>query len=129
MSNVIEDTLYRVDREASGAFDPRLPTPTGYTILVQIPRKEEKQGSIYLPESERKREEVASIKGRVVALGCTAYQNPEKFPTGPWCKPGDWVMFAAYSGTRFFVAETEYRLMYDDNIQAVTDHPDIVERP
>jgi co-chaperonin GroES (HSP10) len=76
-----------------------IPDPVGYKILVAIPTVEEKTaGGVIRPDSLRKLEEVASIFGYVVAMGGDAYQDINKFPKGPWCKIGDWVIFRSYSG-------------------------------
>lgn len=108
--------------------DAILPKPVGYKILIAIPKKEEKIGSIHIPEQFRKAEETASIYGMVVALGSEAYLNPEKFPNGAWCQEGDWVVFRSYSGTRMVVEGVEYRLINDDTVEAVVDDPRKLER-
>ena len=64
-----------------------------------------------------------SIIGLVVDMGGQAYADKDRFPTGAWCKRGDYVMFRANSGTRFKIADTEYRLMNDDSIEAVVRDP------
>jgi co-chaperonin GroES (HSP10) len=69
-----------------------------------------------------------SIIGLVVDMGEQAYNDPERFTTGPWCKQGDYVMFRANSGTRFKVNGLEYRLMNDDSIEAVVADPSGVSR-
>jgi chaperonin GroES len=107
-----------------------LPVPVGYRILIRIPKKMDKTaGGIVLPEDTRKTEETASIVGEVISLGAEAYADVSKFPIKPWCKVGDYVMFRAYSGTRFVVKGEEYRLLNDDSIEAVTQHPGEVLRP
>ena len=108
--------------------DAILPKPTGYKILIAMPKKEEKIGSIITPDQWRKAEETASIYGCVISLGPDAYLNPEKFPSGPWCQEGDWVVFRSYSGTRMVVEGIEYRLINDDTVEAVVDDPRKLER-
>ena len=71
---------------------------------------------------------VASIFGYVVAMGEDAYQDKAKFPNGPWCKIGDWVIFRSYSGTRLKVEDQEFRLINDDTVEAVVDSPAKIER-
>jgi co-chaperonin GroES (HSP10) len=61
--------------------------------------------------------------GFVVSMGPDAYSDDKKFPTGPWCKEGDFVMFRSYSGTRFKVMGEEFRLINDDTVEAVVDDP------
>lgn len=106
-----------------------VPDPKGYKLLVAIPSIEEKtEGGIIRPDSLRKLEEVASIFGYVVSMGGDAYRDEKKFPTGPWCKVGDWVIFRSYSGTRLKVEEQEFRLINDDTVEAVVDSPAKIER-
>ena len=106
----------------------KLPEPKGYKLLIAIPKMDEKKGSIYLPDQHRKAEETASIYGCVIALGSDCYMDPSKFPNGPWCEEGDWVIFRSYSGTRLKVEGVEYRLINDDTVEAVIEDPRVVER-
>lgn len=69
-----------------------------------------------------------SIIGLVVDMGDQAYVDKDRFPTGAWCKQGDYVMFRANSGTRFRIGGTEYRLMNDDSIEAVVPDPSGITR-
>ena len=68
-------------------------------------------------------EQVLSTVGAVLDMGSQAYSDKDRFPHGPWCKVGDFVMFRANTGTRFKVAGVEYRLMNDDSIEAVVADP------
>jgi co-chaperonin GroES (HSP10) len=68
------------------------------------------------------------LSGVVLDMGAEAYSDKERFPTGPWCEVGDYVMFRANTGTRFKVGKQEYRLMNDDSIEAVVDDPRAVSR-
>jgi co-chaperonin GroES (HSP10) len=101
--------------------------PTGYKILVCIPRLEEQMSNgLYRTEQNRMLEESASLVGQVIALGSDAYRDKQRFPRGPWCKPGDYIMMRAYSGTRFRRAgyKYEYRLINDDTVEAVVNNVD-----
>ena len=69
-----------------------------------------------------------SIMGLVMDMGEQAYADKERFPTGAWCKQGDYVMFRANTGTRFMVNGLEYRLMNDDSIEAVIADPVGIKR-
>lgn len=117
-------------KHASEALDEEnLPEPSGYKLLIVIPEVEEKTaGGIYRPDSTRSQEETATIIGQVVAMGTLAYQDTEKFPTGPWCDVGDWIVFRPYSGTRIKVNGREYRLINDDTVEAVVRDLSGVER-
>jgi len=106
----------------------KLPKPTGYKLLVAAAKVEEKKGSVILPEEYRKLEDTASIIGNVISVGPDAYADEKKFPNGPYCKAGDWVMFRSYSGTRFKLGEAEFRVINDDQVECTLDDPRIVER-
>ena len=106
-----------------------IPAPTGFRVLIAVPSIEEKTaGGVIRPDNLRTLEKTASIFGVVVALGPDAYKNEERFPSGPWCKKGDWVLFRSYSGTRFRVEGQEFRVINDDTVEAVVDDPRKVER-
>jgi len=64
----------------------------------------------------------------VLDMGDQAYSDADRFPTGPWCKQGDYVMFRANSGTRFKVGKQEYRLINDDTVEAVVQDPSKITR-
>jgi co-chaperonin GroES (HSP10) len=101
-----------------------LPTPTGYRMLVMMPKVAEKtDGGIIRPDDFRAREEVASTLCFVLAMGPDAYADQKKFPNGPWCKTGDFILVRAYSGTRFKVGGQELRLINDDQCEAVISDP------
>lgn len=105
-------------------MDAGLPTPCGYKILVALPQVEETfEGGIIKADVTRKQEEVATVVAAVLQLGPDAYKDKEKFPTGPWCKEGDFVIVRAYSGTRFKLYGKEFRLLNDDSIEGVVADP------
>ena len=111
-------------------LETMIPLPVGYRVLVALPQVEETfDGTELLKSSQTRNEEhVMSIIGLVVDMGKQAYADKERFPTGAWCKQGDYVMFRANSGTRFRVGGTEYRLMNDDSIEAVVPDPTGISR-
>ena len=106
-----------------------LPAPKGYRILIAVPEVEEKtKGGIIRPDAIKSREETASIVGQVLEVGPDCYSDPDRFPEGPYCREGDWVMFRAYSGTRFKVGGKEFRLINDDVVEATLSNPEGIER-
>ena len=111
-------------------FEAQLPRPVGYRVLVALPNIEETfDGSDLIKANTTKHHEyIMSIIGLVVEMGSEAYGDKERFPSGPWCKEGDYVMFRANTGTRFTVDGQEYRLMNDDSIEAVVADPRGVQR-
>lgn len=110
-----------VDDEMEAA----LPKPCGYKLLVALPEVAETfEGSgLVKPKAVLQQEEVASVVALVLDMGPDAYKDTAKFPTGPWCKPGDYVLLRVYSGTRFRVYGKEMRLINDDSVEAVVDNP------
>ena len=102
----------------------KLPEPQGYKLLIAIPKLEEKtSGGVIIPDKLKGMEQTASIIGLVIAMGKTAYKDSDKFPDGPYCKEGDFVIFRSYSGTRFKLRGEEFRLINDDTVEAVVDDP------
>jgi co-chaperonin GroES (HSP10) len=92
--------------------------------LIAVPEISEKtDGGLIRPDQLVKAEETASIVGFVVKTGPDAYADLNKFPNGPWCKDGDFVIFRSYSGTRFKVLGKEFRLINDDTVEAVVEDP------
>jgi co-chaperonin GroES (HSP10) len=108
----------------------KLPKPTGYRILV-VPYSYPKssKGGILLADSTLKTEELAATVAYVIALGPDAYADPNKFPEGAWCKPGDYVLFGRYAGARIVMQgedndDLPLRLLNDDEVLAVIDNPE-----
>lgn len=102
----------------------QLPKPSGYKILIAIPQSEEKfESGIIKADSTRNVEEITTIIGFVLEMGPDAYVDKDKFPSGPWCKKGDFVLFRAYSGTRFRIHGKEFRLINDDSVEGIVDDP------
>ena len=101
-----------------------LPRPTGWRILVLPYRiKDKTKGGIVLAESTLEKQQVASQCGLILAMGPQCYQDKERYPEGPWCKVGEWVMFARYAGSRIKIEGGEIRLLNDDEILATIKSP------
>jgi co-chaperonin GroES (HSP10) len=103
----------------------KLPTPTGWRLLV-LPFKmpEKTKGGLYLGQDTLERQQVASTCGLILETGPDVYNEKEKFPEGPWCKKGDWVIFARYAGSRIQIDGGEVRLLNDDEVLATIDNPE-----
>lgn len=107
----------------------QLPEPAGYHILVALPEAEEKYDSGLIKADETRRyEEVLSTVFFVVALGPDCYNDPAKFPNGPWCKKGDFILARPNSGTRLKIHGREFRLINDDSVEAVVQDPRGISR-
>ena len=107
----------------------QLPEPAGYRLLIALPEVEETtEGGIYIPDERRTAESVASVVGYVMKAGPDAYSDEKRFPNGPWCKEGDWIVMRAYSGTRLRIHGKELRIINDDSVEAVIEDPRGVAR-
>jgi co-chaperonin GroES (HSP10) len=111
-------------------LEEQIPKPVGYHILVAMPQIEETFGESGLLKAAKTihHDSIMSMVGLVLDMGDQAYADKDRFPTGPWCKQGDYVMFRMNSGTRFKVGGQEMRLMNDDSIEAVVSDPKAIAR-
>lgn len=103
----------------------QLPKPQGWKLLCALPEVEDKFSGTDLlkPDALTKIEEHSTTVLFVISVGPDAYKDTNKFPSGPWCKEGDFVLVRAYSGTRFKVHGREFRLLNDDQVEAVVEDP------
>lgn len=106
----------------------RMPTPTGWRMLILPYRgKGVTDGGIVLPGKLLDDGQLQTVVGYVLKVGPLAYEDKDKFPEGPWCKQGDWVIFARYAGSRFRIDGGEVRILNDDEILAtISDPEDII---
>ena len=120
MSNVdVQETQLDAEQKAK-----QLPEPKGWRILCMVPHIEAKyEGGIIKADSTTAREELTTHVLFVVELGDMAYADKEKFPTGPWCKKGDFVLTRPYAGTRVRIHDREFRLINDDTVEGVVSDP------
>jgi len=108
----------------------QLPDPVGYKLLCIVPDVEETfEGTeIVRADSYRKAEEIGTTVLFVLKVGDLAYADKEKFPTGPWCKAGDFILVRTYTGTRVKIHGKEFRIINDDQVDAVVDDPRGISR-
>lgn len=119
----------RAQEQALAELEAAIPTPCGYHVLIALPEVEEEfDGGILKANKTMRDELILSSIGLVLDMGNQAYADKDRFPTGPWCQVGDYVMFRPNSGTRFRIGTTEYRLLNDDSIQAVVPNPKAISR-
>jgi co-chaperonin GroES (HSP10) len=104
-----------------------LPVPTGWKILCIVPPVDEKIAGTSLDlirdSTTMRQEEHATTVLFVMRVGPDAYKDAAKFPNGAWCKEGDFVLVRTYSGTRFKIFGKEFRLINDDQVDAVVQDP------
>jgi len=107
----------------------QLPEPSGYHILVAIPDIDDKYESGLIKADQTKHfEEVLSTVFFVVKLGPDCYKDDKRFPGGPWCKEGDFILARPNSGTRLKIHGREFRLINDDSVEAVVQDPRGISR-
>ena len=117
------------DNKETLSFASQLPEPKGYKLLIALPEIDEMtDGGIIKSEDSRHQESIATVVGWVMSMGPDAYVNYDRFPNGPYCQVGDWVVFRAFSGTRLKIHGKEFRLINDDTVEAVVEDPRGVER-
>ena len=104
-----------------------LPTPSGWRLLVlPFTPKEKTSGGIIISQESLDRLRIATNCGYVLKIGPLAYHDKEKYPTGPWCKKGDWVIFARYAGSRLPIEGGEVRILNDDEVLGTIPDPESV---
>ena len=106
-------------------WEAQMPKPSGYRLLIALPDVEEyyHDSALLKTTTQMHKEYIMSIMGIVIDMGADAYSDKDRFPEGPWCKEGDYVMFRMNTGTRFKVNGKEFRLMNDDSVEAVIPDP------
>ena len=124
MSNI---DIEKTQEEAAKA--KLLPEPTGFRILCAVPHVEEEfDGGIIKADDTKRVEEQTTVVLFVVKMGDLCYQDKDRFPTGAWCKEGDFVLTRPYSGTRVVIHGREFRIINDDTVEAVVEDPRGIRR-
>ena len=107
----------------------QLPRPSGYHILCAIPEIEKEYDSgIAKADQTIHNEEVLTTVLFVVDLGSDCYADKTRFPSGPWCKKGDFVLVRPNSGSRLVIHGREFRMINDDTVEGVVDDPRGIRR-
>ena len=103
----------------------QLPIPSGYRILCALPEVEQKfEGSdLVKPDDLIKKDEILTTVLFVVALGPDCYKDESRFPSGAWCKEGDFILVRPNAGTRLVIHGREFRIINDDSVEAVVQDP------
>ena len=127
-SHALEAKYEKQDQEATNKPSQtnleKLPDPTGWRILVMpFQVKEETKGGIIIAQETLDRARAAVQVGYVLKMGPLCYKDEERYPTGAWCKPKDWVIFARYAGSRMQIDGGEIRMLNDDEILGTIDDP------
>jgi len=111
-------------------LEATLPKPKGYKVLIALPEVKQtfSDSKIIKADSTQREEKILSMVAVVIDIGDDAYADSERFPNGPWCKVGDFVMFRPNSGTRFTIQGQEFRLINDDSVEATVEDPRNIAR-
>ena len=108
----------------------QLPEPSGYRILCAIPEIDEAyESGIIKADTTMHHEEILSTVFFVVKMGPDCYKDPSRFPTGPWCKVGDFILARPNSGTRLKIHGREFRIINDDSVEGIVEDPRGITRP
>ena len=105
----------------------RVPQATGWRMVI-LPYKgvEKTKGGLLLTDKAIEEQQLTTNVGLILSMGSDAYADKNKFPNGPWCKKGDWVVFAKYAGSRVKIEGGEIRILNDDEILAKLNDPEDV---
>jgi chaperonin GroES len=132
------DNSFTVPKEVMDKFDnpeqfldterkemDKLPRPTGWRLLVLPFRAKQKtKGGVLLTDKAVEDSQLTTTVAMVLATGPDAYKDKDKFPSGSWCKQGDWVVFGRYSGSRLRIEGGEVRILNDDEILGTIENPE-----
>lgn len=109
----------------------QLPHPSGYRILCAVPEVDKEfEGDVGLIKSDEtiRMEETLTTVLWVVELGPDCYKDEKRFPNGPWCKKGDFVLVRPHSGSRLVIHGREFRIINDDSVEGVVQDPRGIKR-
>ena len=127
----LPEAIQPVDAPDDDATDAQkatmLPEPTGWKLLCAVPDVSEKIDGTDLdlvkPTSVLRQEEHATTVLFVLKTGPEAYKDTTKFPSGPWCKQGDFILARPNTGTRLMIHGREFRIINDDSVEGVVEDP------
>ena len=125
LKKIQEDATSNIEHLPDEKILDRLPDPTGWRMLV-LPYKGQgkTKGGVILTDETMQERGYTTVTGLVLKMGTECYDNKERFPNGPWCKKGDWIIFGRYAGSRFGIEGGEVRILNEDEIIAVVKDPE-----
>jgi co-chaperonin GroES (HSP10) len=107
----------------------QLPDPSGYRILCAIPEIDKMtDGGILKADETIMREELLATVLYAVKLGPDCYKDEKRFPSGPWCKEGDFIVVRPNAGTRLEIHGREFRIINDDSVECTVEDPRGIKR-
>lgn len=122
---VAEEAAKAAHIEQADSMRERLPRPTGWRVIVlPYAGARRTKGGIELANETIERQQLTTTCAYVLSVGTLAYKDASKFPDGPWCKEGDWIIFGRYAGARMAIDGGEIRILNDDEILATIKNPE-----
>jgi len=107
-----------------GQMPTQLPEPKGYRMLCAIPDVGDTfENGLLKADKTKEIEATSTVVLFVLKMGNMCFKDESRFPTGPWCKEGDFILTRAYAGTRIKIHGREFRIINDDSVEAVVDDP------
>ena len=123
LGNAIKNDLWITDPDDEPDPDV-LPALPGFHVLIRpVSVKSLTKGGIIIPDSTKDDMSYLTTIGKVLSLGDLAYADTEKFPTGAWCKEGDYVCYGKHAGTKLFYKGVRLILLFDDQIMLRVEDP------
>ena len=102
----------------------QMPEPSGFHILCMVPEVEDKFDSgIIKADTTVYAEERLTTVLFVMKLGPDCYKDHTRFPSGPWCKEGDFILVRPNTGSRLKIHGREFRIINDDTVEGVVEDP------
>ena len=107
----------------------QVPDPSTYHLLCVLPDIDEQYESGLVKAGQTMHfEEILSPVLFVVKMGPDAFKDEKRFPSGPSCKVGDFVLVRPNTGTRIKIHGKEFRIINDDSVEAVVQEPRGISR-
>lgn len=107
----------------------QLPDPSGYRILCALPEIENKTaGGIFKSDLTMHHEELLTTVLFVLKLGPDCFKDEKRFPSGPWCKEGDFILTRPHAGSRIKIHGREFRIINDDSVEGTVEDPRGISR-
>jgi co-chaperonin GroES (HSP10) len=107
----------------------QLPKPSGFHILCAVPEIEDNyESGLVKADITMHHEEILTTVLFVISMGPDAYADKARFPSGPWCKEGDFIVVRPNSGTRLDIHGREFRIINDDTVEGTVDDPRGIRR-
>jgi co-chaperonin GroES (HSP10) len=107
----------------------QVPDPATFHLLCMLPEaQEEYEGGLLKAGQTMQFEELLSPVLFVAKMGPDAFKDEKRFPSGPSCKVGDFVIVRPNTGTRMKIHGTEWRIINDDSVEAVVQDPRGIQR-